>query len=354
MKKLPKIARRRVGGSGEDLVRVRPLLEGRAHPTVIEPKVDGLDLVSWASNNRERIASLLTRNHALLFRGFEADGSNRQSLIDRFERFVETASTGERLFYKDRSTPRNSYGDRIYNATVYPPDQTIRLHNEGTYWVTWARKIFFACVTNAETGGETPIGDVHAVYERIDPEVRKEFEAKGVLYVRNYNDGFGLTWQNVYQTEDPNEVEAYCNANDIQFEWKDGGRLRTRQLRPAVRVHPDGGEKLWFNHAAFFHVSSLDPTTRDAFLSELGEDGLPYNTYYGDGSSIDPDTIAHIHSAYEAEKVVFRWQTGDVALYDNMRIAHARQPFTGERLTLVAMTEPYRGPETVGDGPDIR
>lgn len=346
MKKLPKITRRSVS-TGDDLVRVRPLLEGHPIPMVVEPTVEGLDLCAWATKERDRVEQLWKEHRALLFRGFELPDTSQAGLVQRFERFVDVTSRGERLFYKDRSTPRNSYGDRIYNATVYPPDQTIRLHNEGTYWITWARKLFFACAVAAETGGETPIGDVHRVYERIDPAVRAEFEAKGVLYVRNYNDGFGLTWQNVYQTEDPAEVEAYCDANAIEFEWKDGGRLRTRQRRPAVRAHPDDGAPLWFNHAAFFHVSSLDPTTRDAFLSELGEKGLPYNTYYGDGTPIDPATIAHIHAAYEAEKVIFPWQRGDVALYDNMRIAHARQPFTGERLTLVAMTEPYSGPETV-------
>ena len=45
---------------------------------------------------------------------------------------------------------------------------------------------------------------------------------------------------------------------------------------------------------------------------------------------------------------MFPWEEGDVALYDNMRIAHGRQPFQGERLTLVAMAEIHR------DSKDLR
>ncbi len=339
MKKLTDVRRRKIGPSQEDWVSLRPLLEGRAIPMLIEPRIEGLDLVDWTSNNREYVARLFREHRALLFRGFPSGGQAG------FEGFVAATSEGERLEYKDRSTPRNTYGDRIYNATVYPADQRINLHNEGTYWITWARKIFFACVTNSSSGGETPIGDVHNVYQHIDAQIRADFEKKGVLYVRNYNHGFGLTWQEVYQTESRMDVESYCRANRIEFEWKEKGRLRTRQRRPAVRRHPDTDEPLWFNHAAFFHVSALESTMREAFLAELGEDELPYNTYYGDGTPIDPAVVRHILDAYEREKAIFRWQEGDVALYDNMRIAHAREPYAGDRLILVAMTEPYSGPE---------
>ena len=339
MKKLPKVKRRAVGASERDWVTVAPLLEGRAIPMVVRPKSADMELLPWARANADYVEELFQKHHALLFRGFESGA------IEGFEAFVEATSNGPRLEYKDRSTPRNSYGDKIYNATVYPSEQRINLHNEGTYWIAWAKKIFFACVTNAETGGQTPIGDVHNVYNRIDPAVREEFERRGVLYVRNYNNGLGLTWQEVFQTDDPAEVEAYCSTNRIELEWKDGGRLRTKQRRPAVRAHPLSGVPVWFNHAAFFHVSALDPALRETFLAQLGEDELPYNTYFGDGGEIAADVVAHVLSCYEEEKVVFRWQEGDVALYDNTRIAHAREPYTGERLTLVAMTEPHRGDE---------
>ena len=195
--------RKAVSTSQEEWVSIRPLLPDRPIPMLVEPKVEGLKLANWAADNREYVEKLLWQHRALLFRDFDSGG------IPGFEAFVDAVSSSDRLEYKDRSTPRNSFGDRIYNATTYPADQSINLHNEGSYWTKWAKKIFFGCATNAETGGETPIGDVHNVYNRIDPSIRSGFEELGVLYIRNFNHGFGLTWQEVYQTEDPSDVEAY-------------------------------------------------------------------------------------------------------------------------------------------------
>jgi hypothetical protein len=50
----------------------------------------------------------------------------------------------------------------------------------------------------------------------------------------------------------------------------------------------------------------------DFFLSEFEEEGLPNNTYYGDGSRIEPEVMDHLRHAYLREKVVFPWQQFDV------------------------------------------
>lgn len=329
--------RKAVGLGQEDWITIRPLYPDKPYPTLVEPKVEGVELTQWARNSRELIERLLWEKRSLLFRNFQSGG------IDGFESFVDSTSDGERLAYKDRSTPRKAYGDRIYCTTIYPPGERIRLHNEGSYWDAWALKAYFGCVTPPETGGETPIGDVHRVYERIDPDVREEFARRQVRYVRNYNDGFSLPWQEVFQTTDRSEVEEYCRQNRIEFEWKEGDRLRTTAIRPAIRRHPRSGEMLWFNHAAFFHVSALEATMREALQSEFADDELPYSTYFGDGGSIGADVVSHILEAYDAEEIMFRWEAGDVHLIDNMRLAHARQPYTGDRLILVALTEAYSG-----------
>jgi len=78
---------------------------------------------------------------------------------------------------------------------------------------------------------------------------------------------------------------------------------------------------------------------QDALLSSYKEEGLPYNTYFGDGSRIDPAMITNIRDAYAAEKLVFPWKENDVMLLDNMTVAHAREAYVGERNVVVAMTE---------------
>jgi alpha-ketoglutarate-dependent taurine dioxygenase len=299
----------------------------------IHAPASDVSLAVWAAANRPRIDQGLLEHRALLFRGFAVKGT------EDFQAFAQATSNGPLLEYKDRSTPRYEVANGVYVSTVYPRDQRIHPHNEGTYWKTWPLKIGFCCLRAAEHGGETPIADVRGVYQRIDPEVRELFAEKHVMYVRNYHPRLGLSWRETFQTDDPAAVEAYGRQNDIAIEWSADGHLRTRQIRPAIRSHPITGEPVWFNHAAFFHVTSLDPIVQEALIGSYGVEGLPLNTYFGDGSPIDADIVAHIREAYAAELRMFPWQNGDVLLLDNMSMAHAREPYVGERHVIVAMTE---------------
>lgn len=327
------IRRKPIGGSPADLVELRHIGTSREGPVSVQPRTDGTNLIEWATEASDYISELLLRHRGLLFRGFDGTG------VDNFSQFVEVTSGGERLPYVDRTTPRTTEGDRVYTSTVHPPDQRIMPHNEGTYWTKWPARLYFACVIPSQTGGETPIGDVRGVLSRIPADIVAEFEARQWRLTRNFNDGFGLRWQDVFQTDQPEEVETYCRANDISFEWKDRGRLRTMQVRPAIREHPVTGERLWFNHAAFFHHTSLEEPIRTALLEEFGETDLPYSTSFGDGTPIPPDVARTVMRAYEAEKVSFPWERGDVMLLDNMTMYHGRESYTGERRIIVAMTD---------------
>ena len=130
-------------------------------------------------------------------------------------------------------------------------------------------------------------------------------------------------------------------ADGIECEWKEGGQLRTRQVRDAIRYHPVTNEPVWFNHAAFFHYSSQPEPNRSLMIAEYGVEGLPYNVTFGDGGQIDEKTIDILRDAYLAERVVFPWRPNDIMLLDNMSVAHAREPYEGDRRVLVAMTNPH-------------
>jgi alpha-ketoglutarate-dependent taurine dioxygenase len=159
------------------------------------------------------------------------------------------------------------------------------------------------------------------------------------MYVRNFGDGFGLPWQTVFQTTEKEKVEEYCRIHDIKVEWKDSERLRTRQVGPAVVKHPRTGELVWFNHATFFHISTLEKNTREALLAGFQEEDLPTNTYYGDGSPIEPSVLESLREVYQQAMVTFPWQKGDILMLDNMLAVHGRLPFVGPRQVLVGMAE---------------
>ena len=298
---------------------------------VCESKNKNLDVLDWISKHKPLIENEILKYGGILFRGFNIFS------VSEFNRFVQ-ALAPDLLEYVYRSTPRTKLGGKIYTATEYPADRSIPLHNENAYSLSWPEKIFFFSVLVASEGGETPVADSRSIYQKIDPSVRNRFEEKGVIYVRNYRAGMDLSWQEVFQTDKKEEVENYCKEHSIDWEWNKGpSELTTRQICQASLTHPKTNEKVWFNQAHLFHISNLEEATKKSLIDEYGEEYLPRNAFYGDGSPLELEALEHIREIYEQEKILFKWQKGDIMLLDNRLMAHGRQPYKGERKVAVAM-----------------
>ncbi len=326
------IKRRTLSLSQEALVRFGHLDAAGTLPLLAEPEVDGLNPATWGAAHRAHVETLVHRHGAVLFRGFRVGG------VEGFEEFAR-AVTPELLDYKERAAPRKEVGRNIYTSTEFPADQRIPLHHEMSYSHNWPTKLWFYCAQPAEQGGATPVADDRKVFRLINPKIKEVFMSKKVMYVRNYGEGVDMTWQDAFQTEDRARVEEYCRRSHTIFEWKDGDRLRTRQVRQAVATHPALGETVWFNHAHMFHVSNLQPAVRESLLSEFRDDELPRNAFYGDGTHIDDSVLEEIRAVYNETAVTFTWQEGDVLLLDNFLTSHGREPYAGPRRVVVAMAE---------------
>ena len=291
--------------------------------------------IGWATEHQDAVRALLEANGALLIRGLNVPGSSQ------FGKILSTLFGSELVEYVYRSTPRTGLRGNVYTATEYPASEVIPQHNENSYSRQWPHRIGFLCMLPSETGGETPIGDSRVIYDMLPAALRERFEARGVMYVRNYSD-LDLPWSVVFQTEDREEVEAYGRVNGMTCEWRQDGSLRTVQVNPATAIHPVTGQRLWFNQAHLFHVSSLGEDVAASLVASLGEENLPRNAYYGDGASIEAETLEVIRSAYESTRIRFPWERNDLLLLDNMLFTHGRESFTGLRKVLTGMACPNR------------
>jgi len=291
---------------------------------------EGDDVVEWAHRHAPELRRRLHEHGAVVLRGFQADS------VERFST-AKSALVPVAAAYVEAATPRTALTDDVYTSTDLPASQEIAQHNENSWAQTWPGLLLFGCVVAPATGGATPVADVRAVLGRLSRPLVDEFAERGWMLVRNYGTGFGLSIEQAFGTADPGAIAAYCGPADVATEWLDEGRLRTRQVRSALARHPETGDVGWFNHVCFWHVSRLASEIREMLVDLLGEDGLPFNTYYGDGGTIPAAVVEEIAAAYEAEKVSRPWHAGDLMLVDNMLASHGRESFTGERRVVVAM-----------------
>lgn len=305
-------------------------------PLIIKPLQSDIRLTSWIESNRALIQSKLVKYGAILFRGFMTD-----SVAD-FEQVVKTFGD-DLLDYSERSSPRHKVEGKVYTSTDHPADQRIHFHNELAYSKNWPLEIFFYCDVEPDQGGETPIADSREVYSYLSESTRNKFSEKGVLYQRYLGSGLGLSWQEVFQTEDKAQVEAYCKESGIELQWVDEKKVVTKSVRPAVQRHPETGELIWFNHAHFFNIWNMEQNEREQLLSMVKENEIPFNTYYGDGEPISKEVVLEIIEAFDKVAVEFPWKKGDILYLDNMLMAHSRNPFAGKRKIVVAMNKTNNG-----------
>lgn len=291
----------------------------------------GKKVVEWIKENRQDINRIIEDNGAILIRGLKILSSRQ------FGDILQVLFGRELMPYRFRSTPRTELRGNVYTATEYHASETIPQHNENSYTNRWPMRLGFLCLLPAAEGGETPIADSRSVYNAIRPDVREEFERRGIMYMRNYGD-LDLPWSEVFQTSDRGEVEQYCRDNNIGFEWKSDKHLRTWQITPAAAEHPVTGDKVWFNQSHLFHMSGLREDVRKGLLEVMDEKDLPRNTYFGDGGPIPSEYLDHIREAYRNLELVFRWERYDIMLLDNMLFSHGRRPFSGDRQVLVGMS----------------
>jgi alpha-ketoglutarate-dependent taurine dioxygenase len=317
--------------------RVRSTVHGQHEscplPFVVTAARSSEPLDAHLRAHRAETTRALHLHGAVRFRGFGV----REA--PAFLRAIE-ALEPEVLSYTERSSPRHEVSERVYTSTDHPRHQAIVLHSEQSYTLSWPRLICFFCQKKADGGGNTPLARTRDIVRHLPDSMRERFAQLGVLYQRTYTPGLGVSWQDAFQTEDRAVVERFCQGREIRFVWSADGRLKTWQRRPAFRVHPHTGEKLWFNHALFFHVTSLEPQVTEALIASVGLDNVPTNTFFGDGSPFTPDELAAMRQAVARETIVFDWQTGDVLVVDNMSCQHGREPFTGERTVLTLMACP--------------
>ncbi|WP_219687198.1 TauD/TfdA family dioxygenase [Streptomyces anatolicus] len=308
----------------------RPAVLGLDGPAPADP-------AAWVAEHRAFLRGAVAEHGALLVRGLGL--RDAQSVARVSEELLDQVMTEREGF-----ATREVLADGVYSSSEWPADQPMCMHHELSYAREVPGTLLFACLTAPATGGVTGVADSHDVLEALPAHLADRFEREGWLLDRNYTDTVGVGLREAFGDSGRAAVEAYCATRGIELTWQGNGDLRSRQRGPAVLRHPVTGRRGWFNQIAFFNEWTLDPVIREYLKFEFGDDGLPFNTRYGSGAPLDEDTVLTVNAVYEKHTLREPWREGDLLIVDNLRMAHSREAYEGERRIAVVLGDPFQVP----------
>jgi len=206
----------------------------------------------------------------------------------------------------------------------------------GAYSKQFPKHVAFAMVKQASQDGTTLLADNLYLTELLSSTLKQKLQTLGVQYIRNLNDesqrhlpGFFTSWQEAYLTDKRAEALEKGNREDsIVKQHEDGIRMVHITWCPVFFDHPDHGE-MYFSSILNRHGSWMDdhPTWSHLPLADR-----PYHCVWGDGTEFSESELAELRDVHEKSTIANRLVPGDIVVVDNLRVAHGRTAYKGERL----------------------
>ena len=289
-----------------------------------------MSLSDWIQANKNSIETELSLNGAILFRDFDISDDLA------FDDFIQAFNWPSFTYQESLSNAvRHNRTERVFTANEAPPSVSIFLHHEMAQTPIYPSKLFFYCEQAAEQGGATPICRSDVLLQRLTqevPEFVRACEQKGIRYAQTMpaeNDlasGQGRSWTSTLSAENRQQAEEKLHRLGYEWQWQENNSLSViTPVLPAVK-QLDDGRKVFFNQliAAFRGWQDARNSAEKSIC-------------YGDNSTIDNEHMAVVIRLADELTFDIPWQTGDVALVDNLVAMHGRRPFEGSRRVLASL-----------------
>ncbi len=324
--------------------------------TVLEhSESDALESFSNNSAFLEQVKASYRKSGAVLLRGLPIENTVQA------ETLLLALGVNFDDNYLGGASPRSRLSDHFFTSTEAPASYVISFHTEMCYLKQRPGKIFFYCITEPQTYGETPIFDCAAIFDALSPETRTKVENLGMIYQRYLGDKkpriFNVykTWRDSLQASTKEEAEAACRKQGLEFEWQANGGLITQAKMPGFIVDPETGRKcisltLYNGEAAPYDLKTfshrLNTLTRLGLSSLVRSQYVKKNvfmrTLWGDGSAISPAETREMIDAAWSSSNLFSWKQGDLLILDNIRCGHGRLNVVKPRKIAAALGDPYK------------
>ena len=160
------------------------------------------------------------------------------------------------------------------------PEGEMQFHSDQCYYERPAAGTMLYAIEVPPTGGDTLFSDCRAAYSVLEPAVRTKCENERALFVYDYG----------------NNPTSKDNVS---------GSAAPRYAHPVFRTHPETGRKsIYVNRLMTDHIIGKSETESRNLLEAL-------------------------YVVQESSRFIYRhkWQVGDVILWDNRCVLHARTDF---------------------------
>ena len=230
--------------------------DGMRFPLAIGPKKTAgegslPELISWVRRNRATLLDLVARNGAVLLRDFGglADAAGFSELVHalQLEGFASGCS----------AAPRTEQAPGVFTANEAPPQEPIPFHHEMAQCEQPPSYICFFCEVAPPSGGATPIIPSHQVADylrRTHPQFAAKLAQLGVRYVRilpeetDLTSPLGKSWKATFNVNTREDAEAAMRAAGVEWEWREGGDLKTiSKPMAALITNKANGRETFFN-----------------------------------------------------------------------------------------------------------
>ncbi|CAE7251688.1 ddaC [Symbiodinium sp. CCMP2592] len=338
----------------------------------ISPKKDTvLDsswLTDWMQRNTKCLRHAFVQYGALLFRGFKIEDA---SAFEAVALAMVPNLEKEYLGTSPRSGIQNT--TYVFTAADFQPHRTVPVHIEMSFRdFPPATQLFYAKRVDQWVGGETPLTDMQAVWEKLaeDPELREQFETGELEYLRNMDDCASTSafdplvqkcWQMMFKDE--KDAKRNCETEGFNCTWDASNRLTLRNRQPFVRKHALSGRAIWYNHINVLHgqmmpgdyfrtatlwpgLARLWPTALWLYYRSLfgiyslfvPDKDMGSTVLKGSGEAFSSKELQAMKAAIHEHTHNHAYRQHDIVMLDNHRIAHGREIYLGPKESRMIFT----------------